>query len=119
MVAEISGTARPSEAPLAKRTRMATKTGRPSRAKKPRVPISTLELLAAVAELAATWTDRFSEHEIVDVIEAVDREQLAGNLLDGATVSLQGQHLVNAPGWRFSDDEAADGSGFWPVRVSP
>ena len=77
---------------------MTTTVGRPSRAQKPRAPISTRELLAAVAEFGSKWTYQFGDREIVDVIEAVDREQLAGNLLDGVTLSPQAQQLLTSSG---------------------
>lgn len=58
-------------------------------------PISTLRPLPAVAELGSTWPLRFCECEVVDVIDAVDREVLAGNLTDAATLSPQGRRAVS------------------------
>lgn len=54
----------------------------------------TYDLLAAVAAYGASWPAQFPDREIVDVIEAVDREHIAGNLLDAVTLSHQGRTLV-------------------------
>lgn len=72
----------------------ATHIGRPSRADKPRMPINTIELLSAVATLGPNWPARFGHYEIVDVTTAVDREQIAGNLLDAITLTPQGHQLL-------------------------
>jgi len=77
---------------------MTTVGGRPSRAAKPRMPIDTRDLLTAVAQLGSTWPSRFGHHEIVDVSEALDRELLAGTLIDAITLSPQGRRLLDAPG---------------------
>ena len=69
-------------------------TGRRSRAEKPRQPVPTYDLLAAVAAHGASWPAQFEDREIVDVIEAVDREHIAGNLLDAVTLSDQGRTLI-------------------------
>lgn len=77
---------------------MTTRIGRPSRSEKPRAPISTVELLSAVAGLGPNWPARFGDHEIVDVNEALDRELIAGHLRDAVTLSPQGrQALLAAP----------------------
>lgn len=69
--------------------------GRPPRSEKPRVRISTTELLTAVVDLGPNWPIRFGDYEIVDVNEAVDRELIAGNLLDAVTVSPQGEQCLD------------------------
>lgn len=71
------------------------RTGRPSRAVKPRHHISTLELLSAVGEFGPNWPARFGDHEIADVNEAIDRELIAGTLLDAVTLSPYGQRLLH------------------------
>lgn len=76
----------------------AGRVGRPSRSVKPRVPIGTAELLAAVSELGPAWPARFGDREIVDVNEAVDRELLAGTLLDAVTLSPHGERLLRGTG---------------------
>ncbi|HEX7353964.1 MAG TPA: hypothetical protein VF288_03930 [Mycobacteriales bacterium] len=75
---------------------MTTRIGRPTRSEKPRHPISTAALLAAVDQLGPHWPARFADHEIVDVNEAVDRELLAGTLVDAVTLSGSGRRLVRA-----------------------
>lgn len=70
--------------------------GRPSRSDKPRMPIGTMDLLMAVADLGPHWPARFGHHEIVDVNEALDRELLAGTLVDAITLSPHGQRLIAA-----------------------
>lgn len=75
-----------------------THIGRPSRSVKPRLPIGTIELLTAVAELGPTWPARFGDREIVDVNEAVDRELMAGTLLDAVTISPHGRQLLRRLG---------------------
>lgn len=75
-----------------------THIGRPSRSVKPRLPIVTTELLAAVAELGPNWPTRFGDREIVDVNEAVDRELIAGTLLDAVTLSPRGRQLLRGLG---------------------
>lgn len=74
---------------------MTTRIGRPSRSDKPRIPISTTELLAAVADLGPSWPLRFGDHEIVDVNEALDRELIAGTLRDAITLSPQGRRALH------------------------
>lgn len=76
---------------------MTSHIGRPPRTDKPRIRISTTELLAAVVELGPNWPSRFGDHEIVDVNEAVDRELMAGNLLDAVTLSPRGQRWLETP----------------------
>jgi hypothetical protein len=73
---------------------MTSRIGRPSRSEKPRIRISTTELLTAVSDLGPHWPTRFGDREIVDVTEAVDRELLAGNLRDGITLSMQGEQAL-------------------------
>lgn len=73
---------------------MTSHVGRPTRSEKPRVQITSAELLTAVSELGPTWPARFGDHEIVDVNEAVDRELLAGNLVDAVTLSPKGRQQV-------------------------
>ncbi|MGH3745412.1 MAG: hypothetical protein ACRDTP_11180 [Mycobacteriales bacterium] len=76
---------------------MTSHIGRPPRSDKPRIPISTSELLTAVVELGPNWPTRFGDHEIVDVNEAVDRELIAGNLVDAVTLTAQGERLLHEP----------------------
>lgn len=76
---------------------MTTTTGRPSRDQRPQMPVGTIELLTAVRDLGPNWPARFGDHEIVEVAAAVDRELLAGNLIDGATLSAQGRKLIEEP----------------------
>lgn len=83
---------------FAEESGMTTNIGRPSRSEKPRIRISTTELLAAVDELGPHWPTRFGDREIVDVNEAVDRELLAGTLLDAVTLSPHGERLLRGTG---------------------
>jgi hypothetical protein len=73
---------------------MTTRIGRPRRADKPRVRISTSELLQAVSDLGPNWPARFGDYEIVEVNEALDRELIAGTLIDAITLSPQGRELL-------------------------
>jgi hypothetical protein len=73
---------------------MTTRIGRPPRSEKPRFPISTSELLTAIAELGPNWPARFGHYEIVDVNVAVDRELLAGHLRDAITLSNSGIRML-------------------------
>lgn len=74
---------------------MTTRIGRPSRADKPRIRIGTTELLHAVADLGPNWPGRLGHCEMVEVNEALDRELLAGTLVDATTLSTQGRHLIS------------------------
>jgi hypothetical protein len=58
------------------------------------MPISTLELLSAVAALGPYWPARFGHREIIEVSMAVNREKIAGNLRDAITVTSQGKQLL-------------------------
>lgn len=60
-------------------------------------PIVTRDLLTAVAQLGESWPARFGRYEICEVRRAVDRERLAGNLLDSCTLSPQGRQLLTLP----------------------
>lgn len=80
--------------PASREPAMTTLGGRPPRGQRPRAPINTLELRTAVAELGSTWPLLFRDHEVADVIDTVDREVLAGNLTDVATLSPQGRRAV-------------------------
>ncbi|HEX7356052.1 MAG TPA: hypothetical protein VF288_14615 [Mycobacteriales bacterium] len=73
---------------------MTSHVGRPSRSDKPRKRIDTSELLAAVSEMGPNWPARFGDREIVDVNEALDRELLAGTLLDAVTLSPEGERVL-------------------------
>ena len=68
--------------------------GRPSRAEKPRVVISSQELLSAVDAHGPYWPAAFGDQEIVSVTEAVDRELLAGTLVDATHLSPAGRALL-------------------------
>lgn len=68
--------------------------GRPSRRVKPRVRISTTELLTAVNDLGPSWPVRFGGYELVDVSEALDRELIAGNLRNATTITDQGRRVL-------------------------
>lgn len=70
---------------------------RPTRAERPRVRVSTRELLTAVHELGPHWPRRFAQREIVDVNEALDRELIAGTLSDAITLSPRGHRALNWP----------------------
>lgn len=69
--------------------------GRPSRAVKPRIVISSRDLLAAVDEHGPQWPAVFGDQEIVSVTEAVDRELLAGTLVDATHLSPAGRELLD------------------------
>jgi hypothetical protein len=56
----------------------------------PRRHISTLEILEAVATRGRFWTAVFADDEVRTVNEAVDRELLAGTLLDACTLTTFG-----------------------------
>lgn len=73
---------------------MTTRVGRPARTDKPRSQISTTELLQAVADLGPTWPAQFGDHEVVAVTEALDRELIAGTLIDAVTISPYGWQLL-------------------------
>ncbi|HEX7353600.1 MAG TPA: hypothetical protein VF288_02065 [Mycobacteriales bacterium] len=60
----------------------------------PRPVITTLELLRAVADHGPQWVAVFDDVEITSVTEALDRELLAGNLLDATRLSEQGRRLL-------------------------
>lgn len=69
--------------------------GRPSRAVKPRIVISSQDLLSAVDEHGPLWPATFGDQEIVSVTEAVDRELLAGTLVDATHLSPAGRALLD------------------------
>lgn len=82
---------------------MTTRVGRPSRSDKPRNPISTTELLAAVADLGPNWPARFGDYEMLDVTEALNREVIAGNLHDAITLAPPGKQMLGE--WTSHHDE--------------
>lgn len=84
----------PTPDPTGQDTPVTARIGRPPRSVKPRLRISTTELLTAVADLGPNWPARFGDYEIADVNEALDRELLAGNLLDAITLTDQGRQTL-------------------------
>jgi hypothetical protein len=62
----------------------------------PRPVISTPELLRAVADHGPLWVTVFEHIEITSVTEALDREILAGNLLDATQLTEQGRAALAA-----------------------
>ncbi len=53
--------------------------------------IGTRAILGAIAAHGAQWPASLGHEEIRSVAEAVDREHLSGNLVDGKTLSAQGR----------------------------
>jgi hypothetical protein len=62
----------------------------------PRPVISTPELLRAVADHGPQWVTVFENVEITSVTEALDREILAGNLVDAVRLTEHGRAVLAA-----------------------
>lgn len=58
--------------------------------------ITTADLLRAIADHGPQWVTVFEHVEIIAVTEALDREILAGNLVDATRLTEQGRAVLAA-----------------------